>query len=155
MVVAQSGPTPWAVAQAPLSMGFSRQESWNGLQGPPHRADYVCLKGLPNNSAGKESTCNAGDPGSIPESGRPAGEGIVYPLQYSWASLAAHLVKNPSAMQETWIRSLGWEDPLEKGNATHSSIQSGEFHGLHSPCGHQESDTTERLSPSLQHSYST
>ena len=70
---------------------------------PPHRAAYVCLKGLPDNSAGKESTCNAGDPGSIPESGRPTGEGIGYPLQYSWASLVAHLVKNPPAMQETWI----------------------------------------------------
>ena len=75
MVVAQSGPTPWAVAQAPLSMGFSRQESWNGLQGPPHRAAYVCLKGLPNNSAGKESTCNAEDPGLIPGSEDPLEKG--------------------------------------------------------------------------------
>ena len=47
---------------------------------------------------------------------------IVYPLQYSWASLVAQLVKNLPAMWETWIRSLGWEDPLEKGKATHSSI---------------------------------
>ena len=54
--------------------------------------------------------------------GRSAGEGISYPLQYSWASLVAQLVKNPPAMQETWVRSLGWEDPLEKGKATHSSI---------------------------------
>ena len=53
---------------------------------------------------------------------RSAGEGIGYPLQYSWASLVAQLVKNPPAMQETWVRSLGWEDPLEKGKATHSSI---------------------------------
>ena len=51
----------------------------------------------------------------IPGSGRSAGEGIGYPLQYSWASLLAQLVKNPPAMQKTWIRSLGWEDPLEKG----------------------------------------
>ena len=58
----------------------------------------------------------------IPGSGRFAGEGIGYPLQYSWASLVAQLVKNPPAMQETWIQSLGWEDPLEKGKATHSSI---------------------------------
>ena len=77
---------------------------------------------LRNNSVGKESTCNAGDPGSIPGSERSAGEGIGYPLQYSWASLVAHLVKNLPAMQETWIQSLGWEDPLEKGKATHSSI---------------------------------
>ena len=54
--------------------------------------------------------------------GRFAGEGIGYPLQYSWASLVAQLVKNPSAMWEIWVQSLGWEDPLEKGMATHSSI---------------------------------
>ena len=58
----------------------------------------------------------------IPGLGRSAGEGIGYPLQYSWASLVAQLVKNPPAMQETWVRSLGWEDPLEKGKATYSSI---------------------------------
>ena len=55
-------------------------------------------------------------------SGRSTGEGIGYPLQYSWASLVAQLVKNPPAMWETWVRSLGWEDPPEKGKATHSSI---------------------------------
>ena len=60
----------------------------------------------------------------IPGSGRSAGEGIGYLLQYSWASLVAQLVKNLPAMQETWVRSLGWEDPLEKGKATHSSILS-------------------------------
>ena len=73
-------------------------------------------------SAGKESTCNAGDPGSIPGSGRSAEEGIGYPLQYSWASLAAQLVKNLPAMWETWVQSLGWEDSLEKGMVTHFSI---------------------------------
>ena len=73
-------------------------------------------------SAGKESTCNAGNPGSIPRSGRYPGEGIGYPLQYSWASLVAQLLKNLPAMQETWVRPLGWEDPLEKGMATYSSI---------------------------------
>ena len=73
-------------------------------------------------SVGKESTCNAGDPGLIPGSGRSPGEGIVFPLQYSWASLVAQLVKNPPAMWETCFRSLDWEDPLEKGKATHSSI---------------------------------
>ena len=57
----------------------------------------------------------------IPGLGRCAGEGIVYSFQYSWASLTAQLVKNTSAMQETWIQSLGWEDPLEKGKAIHSS----------------------------------
>ena len=78
--------------------------------------------GFPDSSVGKESICNAGDPSSIPGSGRFAGEGIGYPLQYSWASLVAQLVKNLPAMQETWVRSLGWEDPLEKGKATHSRI---------------------------------
>ena len=57
----------------------------------------------------------------IPRSGRSAGEGIGCPLQCSWASLVAQLVKNPPAVQ-IWVRSLGWEDPLEKGKATHSSI---------------------------------
>ena len=73
-------------------------------------------------SAGKEPTCNAGDSGLIPGSGRCAGEGIDYPLQYSRASLVAQLVKNLPAMWETWVRSLSWEDSLEKGTATHSNI---------------------------------
>ena len=73
-------------------------------------------------SANKKSTCNSGDPGSIPGSGRSAGKSIGYPLQYSWASLVAQLVRNLPAMQETWDQSLGWEDPLEKGTATHSII---------------------------------
>ena len=76
---------------------------------------------FPGSSVGKESACNAGDPGSIPGSGRSPGEGIGYPLQYSWASLAAQLVKNLPAMWETWVQSLGWEDALEKGKATHFS----------------------------------
>ena len=78
--------------------------------------------GFPDSSVGKEPTCNAGDPSSIPGSGRSSEEGIGYPLQYSWVSLVAQLVKNLPAMQETWVQSLRWEDPLEKGKATHSSI---------------------------------
>ena len=78
--------------------------------------------GFPGSSIGKEYACNAGDPSLIPGSGRSSGEGIGCPLQYFWASLVAQLVKNLPAMQETWVRSLGWEDPLEKGKATHSSI---------------------------------
>ena len=70
-------------------------------------------------SVGNESACDAGD--LILGLGR-SGERIGYPRQYSWASLVAQLVKNPPAIQETWVRSLGWEDPLEKGMATHSSI---------------------------------
>ena len=86
-------------------------ENPNDLQTAPH-----------NYSVGKESTCNAGDPRSISGSGKSAAEGIVYPLQYSWASLVAQLVKNPPTMWETWVQSLSWEDLLEKGKATHSSF---------------------------------
>ena len=95
--------------------------------------------GFPGSSAGKESSCNIGDPGLTPGSGRSTGEGIGYTLQYSWASLVAQLVKNPPAMQETWVRSLGWEDPLEKGKATHFSSP-GEFYRLNSSWGCKESD---------------
>ena len=77
---------------------------------------------FPDSSVGKESAYDAGDPGLIPRLGRSAGEGIGYPLQYSWASLVVQLVKNPPAMWETWVQSLSWEDLLEKGKATHSSI---------------------------------
>ena len=78
--------------------------------------------GFPCGSAGKKSTCSAGDPSLISGSGRSPGKGIGYTLQYSWASLEAQLVKNPPAMRETQVRFLGWEDSLEKGKATHSSI---------------------------------
>ena len=78
--------------------------------------------GFPGGSDGKESVCSVGDLGSIPGLGRSAGEGKGYPFQYSWASRVAQLLKNLPAMWETWVRSLGWEDPLEKGKTTHSSI---------------------------------
>ena len=77
---------------------------------------------FPGGLDGKESACNAGNPGLISGSGRSPAEGIAYLLQYSWASLVAQLVKNPPAMQETLVQFLGQEDPLEKGWATHSSI---------------------------------
>ena len=70
--------------------------------------------GFPGSSLGKESACNSGDPGSIPGSERSPKEGISYPFQYSWASLVAQTVKNLPAMQETLVRLLGQEDPLEK-----------------------------------------
>ena len=63
--------------------------------------------GFPDSSVGIESACNAGDPGSTPGLERSAGEGIGYPLQDSWASLVAQLVKNLPAMRETWVQSLG------------------------------------------------
>ena len=80
------------------------------------------LMGFPDISVAKESACNTGDSGLISGSGRSAGEERGFPLQYSWASLVAQLVKNLPAMLETWVRSLGWDDSLEKEKATHSSI---------------------------------
>ena len=88
----------------------------------PQRQLSCCSHCLPDSSVGEESACNAGDPGSIPGSGRSPGEEVGYPLQDSWVSLVSQLVKNPPAKRETWVRSLGWEDPLEKGKATHTSI---------------------------------
>ena len=97
--------------------------------------------GFPGRSAGKESACNAGDLSLIPGSGRSAGEGIGYLLQYSTASLMTQLVKNPLEMWQAWVWSLGWENPLEKGKATHSSIWAWRI-----PWGRKELDTTELLS---------
>ena len=79
----------------------------------------------------------------------PLEKGIGYLLQYSWASLVAQLVKNPPALGKTWIRSLGGEDPLEKEQLSTPVFWPGEFHGLYSPWGHKESDTTEQISLSL------
>ena len=98
----------------------------------------------------KESACNAGDPGSILGWEDLLEKGIGYPLQYSQASLVAQLVKNLPAMWETWVRSLHWEDPLEKGTATTPVSWPGEFHGLYSPWGRKEMDTTERFSLHFQ-----
>ena len=83
---------------------------------------YSSITGLSGSSAGKESACNTGDTSLIPGSGRYPGEGIGYQLLYSWTSLVAQTVKKPPAMWETWVWSLGWEDPLGEGMATHSSI---------------------------------
>ena len=95
---------------------------------PPPRPPHKEHVGVPNSSVGKESACNAGDSSLIPGSGRSAGEGIGYPLQYSWASLVAQLIKNPPTMWETWVCSLGWEDSLEMWKATHSSILAWRIH---------------------------
>ena len=89
--------------------------------------------GFPCSSAGKESACNMGGLGSIPGLGRSFTEGNGYPLQYS----------------EAWVQSLGWEDPHRRERLPTSVFLPGEFNGLHSPWGHKESDTTERLSLSL------
>ena len=83
----------------------------------------------------------------IPESGRSTGEGIGYPLQYSWASLVAQLITNSPTMWETWVRFLGWEDPLEKGKALLTPVYwAREFHRLYDSLGLKESDTAEQLS---------
>ena len=79
-----------------LEISFYRGSSW------PRDWTYI-----PDSSVSKESACNVGDPRWIPGWGRYAGEGIGYPLQYSWASLVAQLIKNPPAMWETWVQSLG------------------------------------------------
>ena len=102
---------PWIYFSLPLynHKGFDLCHTW-------------IVSGFPHSSVGKESACSAGDPSSIPELERSVGDGIGYPLQYSWASLVAQLVKNLPTMWETWVWSLGREDPLEKGKATHSSI---------------------------------
>ena len=86
--------------------GHGNPLQYSGLE---NSVDWIFL-GFPGSSAG-----NSGDPGLILGLGRSTGEGIGYPLQYSWASLVAQTVKNLPAMWETWVQSLGWEDPLEKG----------------------------------------
>ena len=93
-------------------------------ESPPVVRGYCCFplclcrswsllskQGFPGSSASKELACNAVDPGSIPGSGRPPGEGNGYLLQFTWASLVTHMARNQPAMRETWVQSLGWEDP--------------------------------------------
>ena len=80
---------------------------------------------------------NAGHLGSIPGLGRSPGEGIGHPLQYSWAYLVAQSIKNPSAMRKTCVQSLGYDDPLEEGIATDSSITAGESPWTEEPGGLQ------------------
>ena len=89
---------------------------------------------FPDSSLGKESACNAGDPGSIPGWGRSPGKGIGYPLQYSWVSLVAQLVKNLPATWETWVpwvRKIPWR----RERLPTPVLWPGEFHGLYSPWG--------------------
>ena len=79
----------------------------NCIKSQPLSICHFLWDDFPDSSVGKESACNAGDPSSIRERlGRSAGEGIGYPLQYSWSSLVAQLVKNPPATWETWVRAL-------------------------------------------------
>ena len=115
--------TPWTAAhQAPPSMGFSRQENWNRVPLSSPLESHIRDKYFLGGPVGKESFCNVRDLGLIPGLGQSPGEGLGYPFQYSWASLVAQMVKNPPAMQETRVQSLGQDDSLEKGLATHPSI---------------------------------
>ena len=90
----------------------------------PYLISHFCQHyylGFPGSSAGKETPYNAGDHSSIPGSRRSAGEGIGYSLQYSWASLVAQMIKNPPAMQESWVQSLGWEEGRSPGGGMATS----------------------------------
>ena len=123
--------------------------SWLVGEGPscwsrdPPLSSKVLGHSFPGSSAGKEFACNARDPSLIPRSGRSPEKGIGYLHQYSWASLVAQMVKNLPVVWEIWVRSLGWEDSLERGTATHSSILACRIPWT------VESDTTEQLSLSL------
>ena len=89
--------------------------------------------GFPDSSVGKESTCNAGDPGLIPGLDRSTGEGIGYLLQYSWASLVAQLAKNLPATWETWFNPWVGKIPWRRERLPTLVFWLGEFHGLYSP----------------------
>ena len=115
--------------QAPEAM----RETWDAFSFTDYRRKQLwspVLWEFPDSSVGKESACNAGDPSLIPWFGRFTEQGLGCPLQYSWASPVAQLVKNPPVIQETRVQSLGWEDPLEKGKATHSSVLDCTVHGV-------------------------
>ena len=128
----QCSPTFLAPGVNFMEDSFSMYREWGNDFGMI-QANYIYCA-LYHSWVGKESAWEAGDPSLIPGSGRYAGEGIGYPLQYSWACLVAQLVKNPPAMRETWVWSLGWDDPLEKGKAACSSVLAWRIRGL-SPWG--------------------
>ena len=104
---------------------------------------------FPDSLVGKESACNAGDPGSIPGSGRVHGEGLGYPLHCFWTPLETQLVKNPPAKWETWVQFWIGKIPWRMERLPIIVFWSGEFHGLYSPWGRNESDMTEPVSHSL------
>ena len=97
------------------------------------------ISGFPDSSVAKESACNAGDPDLVPGLGRSTGEGIGYPLRYSWASLVAQLVKNLPAVCETWVGKIPWR----REKLPTPVFWPGEFHRLYSPWGHKKSDMME------------
>ena len=112
--------------------------------------DFVCLWpsvylrwGFPDSSVGKESACKAEDLGLIPGSGRSAGEGIGYPLQFSWAFLVAQLVKNPPACRSPGFNPWVGKTPWRREQLPTPVFWPGEFHGLYNPRGCKELDTAE------------
>ena len=115
----------WAIVY-----GVTKNWTWQSEKAPIYQ-------GFPDSSVGKESTCNAGDPGLISGSGRFTGEGPDYPLQYSWASLVSQLVKNLPAMQKTWVLSLVVKMPWRRERLPIPVFWPGEFHGLYSPWRHR------------------
>ena len=146
-------PTGWqwyltAVLLSWLKHLSSKQEIWAWIPVVPGTLDCVIL-GFPGSLAGKESTCNSGDLGSIPGSGRSPGEGTGYPLQYSWAFLVAQLMKNQLQYGrrgfDPWVGKISWR----RERLPTLVLWPGESQGLSSPWGHEEWDATERLSLSL------
>ena len=150
---------PWWLSWSRICLQCGRPGFHPWVEKIPWRRERrptAVFLGFPGGSAGQESTCSAGDPGSIPGSGRSPGEGTGYPLQYSWASLVIPQIKNLPTVWETWLQSLGWEDPLEEGMATHSSILAWRISkGRVAWKARKESDTTERLSTAQQNAWHT
>ena len=92
---------------------MDRGTCWATVHGTARVGHNLVSVDFPGGSDGKASAYNAGDPGSVPGSGRSPGEANGNPLQYSWTSLVAQTVKHLSTMRETWVRSLGWDSPGE------------------------------------------
>ena len=130
--------------------------SW--VRNIPWRRDRLSTPvflGFSGGTDSKESACNVGNLGSVPELGRSPGGGHGNPLQYYWASLVAQMVKNLSTMQETWVRSLLQEDLPKEGRAFLLGESPGQRSLVgYSPWGHEESDMTEQLSTAQHTSFS-
>ena len=112
----------WRWRWAKLRAKSGKDKLGPGTSLKPKSSGRKAKMGFPDSSVGKESACNAGDPGLIPGLGRSPREGIGYWLQYSWSFLVAQLVKNLPVVWKTEVWFLGWEDPLENGKATLTSI---------------------------------
>ena len=126
-----AGYSPWGHTRIGHDLAAKQQQQYMYLLGRSRRL------GFPGSSASKESSCHAGYLNLIPKSGRAPGEGIGHPLQYSWASVVTQMVNNLLTMWETWVRHLGWENPLEEGMTTHSSILALRIPGIEEPGGLQ------------------